>query len=279
MTAQKDYSNFGKTGGQFNMYKTSFDYTPLEELKIFIHDLFTIVYFEEELPENEGRVFGSPEEWSYRDMKEYLPGVWEREIYIDSELKDLKNTFWEEKFSNNNSFIENSVILIRSVLNEINSQSFTVGSHENAESASEEYVKELRELAEKKLIELQEFAKSLLATHETKIQPTADEPDFDNSISVEPNSDTRKVLFLWQLDIIDHLQRMGYSNNEIGRIIMDMFELPDNKKKNRRINIGSLISKIQNKNNPSDSPLNSDAGIDYIDELEKKYKIQSRKKQ
>jgi len=269
------------------MNRTSFDFTPLQELLSFIGELFTIRYEEEELPENVGVVFDSIEEWSNREMRNVPIIALFRRPLLSSRLKDLKDIFWEEKFNNNNSFIENALLLINNQLTEAKTTPFQYRSYKEGECLTDEEVEELRELAIEKLNELNEFVKSLLTipigktTNNNAINPVdvSDEPDFDNSISVEPNSDTRKVLFLWQFGIINHLHKMGYLNNEIGRIIMDLFELPENKGKNRRINIGSLINKIQNKNNPSDSPLNSDAGADYIEELEKKYKIQGRKKQ
>lgn len=265
------------------MKETLFDSTPLQELLAFIKELYTIRYEEEELPENVGRVFDSYEDYCSREIRN-VP-VWPilRWGELSQRLDDLKKVFYHEQFNNNNLFIENSLKLIQIELNESKSKGFTVPDIENKVGISEEFMKDIREDTINYLNELKEFVISLrtpideITTNNNANNPVdvLDEPDFDNSFGVKANSDTRKVLFLWEFDIIDHLQKMGYSNNQIGQIITDLCDIPEITSKNKSKNIGSLIDKIQKK--IKGNPLNSDAGKDYIDKLKEKYKTEEKK--
>jgi hypothetical protein len=213
-------------------------YTPLEQLQLFIKDLFLIRYEEDDVPENIGRVFDSREDWFNREMRYVLLGFFEHDIVWSNDLDRLKDVLWEEKFNNNNSFIENALLLIDSTLKVADNKPFVVCRDDNSEQPTDQYVSELRELAIKKLKELNEFVKSLLTS-------IVEKPNNNNtSETVEPidlqisSKDAHRLIVLWELDIIDFLQKEGYSNNLIGEITALLFQQKNGK------SIGSLIGKM-----------------------------------
>lgn len=258
MTAQKDYSNFGKTetGGQFNMRAK----TTTEHLTSFINSLKII-------EEND----------YYGEM--YLPQIGQIKDENEQFLEYMIDLFSDEYLNGNDAIIQRSLNVIEYELNSVDENNIEIIS--NIEYKSE-YKDEIIKNRKQSLQSLHHYLSGLLPvnkTPETEIQHQTDvseEPEFDDSIKISIKNDTRRIMFLYEFGIINQLQRMGYTNNQIGVILMDLFELSENENKNRRINIGSLISKIQNKtpNNPYDS----NAGRDFIATLEEKYEIKSRKK-
>jgi hypothetical protein len=212
---------------------------------------------------------------------QYLPELEQIREQNYNSAQRIKDIYTEEYFAGNFELFEKSLKYIDVMLEEMTADGFSfclimdtpfIVTDEYVNSFVSNGIYHLKDIK-------QHIIKMKPAPPETEIQHQADvseEPEFDDSIKISIKNDTRRIMFLYEFDIIDQLQRMGYTNNQIGVILMDLFELSENENKNRRINIGSLISKIQNKtpNNPYDS----NAGRDFIATLEEKYEIKSRKK-
>lgn len=212
---------------------------------------------------------------------QYLPEI--ERVYEETSdyAKTIRELFTEEYFAGNFELFERSLKYIDITIEEMTNSVFTfILRIETPLNVSDEYIEKfvghglfLLKNLKKHIITLQPAPSETIA-----LPPdVSDKSEFDNSIKINIKNDTRRVMFLYEFGVIDHLQGMNYSNNQIGTIIMDLFELSENENNNRRINIGSVINKIQNKapNNPYDS----NAGQEFIADLEEKYEIKSRKKQ
>jgi hypothetical protein len=216
MTAQKDYSNFGKTetGGQFNMRAK----TTTEHLTSFINSLKII-------EEND----------YYGEM--YLPQIGQIKDENEQFLEYMIDLFSDEYLNGNDAIIQRSLNVIEYELNSVDENNIEIIS--NIEYKSE-YKDEIIKNRKQSLQSLHHYLSGLLPVNKTP------EPNTNNNTSetVEPidlqisSKDAHRLIVLWELDIIDFLQKEGYSNNLIGEITALLFQQKNGK------SIGSLIGKM-----------------------------------
>lgn len=256
MTAQKDYSNFGKTetGGQFNMRAK----TATEHLTSFINSLKII-------EEND----------YYGEM--YLPQIGQIKDENEQFLEYMIDLFSDEYLNGNDAIIQRSLNVIEYELNSVDENNIEIIS--NIEYKSE-YKDEIIKNRKQSLQSLHHYLSGLLPvnkTPETEIQPLTDVSDEPVNIGFpEPlnlnlsGKDTKRVITLYELGIIDHLIGLNYSPNQIGEIFAELFGQSNGK------HIGDVICDIVR--DKPDSPLYNNANTTFRLYLEHKLKIKDRKR-
>mgnify|MGYP001225722734 CR=1 FL=1 len=186
----------------------------------------------------------------YEEM--YLPDMGKVKMENEQYVKYLCDLFSDEYLNGNDAIIERSLNLINTELNTINESTIENWSrHKVSQTYLEEFVKD----SIFSLQTLQQYLSGLLPvikTPETNTNNNASESFEPLDLQIS-SKDAHRLIVLWELDIIDFLQREGYSTNLIGEMIAELFQQKNGK------SIGSLIGKMGT--DDSDSPIHGDKNL------------------